>query len=354
MGFTWQMDCHSITGAPSCTRLALGGAREWKRRLIGELRKRNTMATAGGIEGGTRWTSKTHRKKPHSAPRPAPSWKPTRNAASPARWKAIAAARMRPARWSAPSEFQRRKAEAGFVGIHWPKEWGGRGGTQIQNVIYNQEEAQFDVLTGILRHRHQPGPADDLRLRHAGAARTLRQADDARRDSLVPVVLRAVAAAPTSRRCARAPRRHGDEWVINGQKIWNSGAHYSDFGILVARSDPERAEARRADVLHSGHEDAGRGGAADPPALRFVALQRSVLHQRAHSRCDARRPGGRRLARRADHADERAARHARFARAGLRRTVPPGAVSSNWRTGWRSTTPRCRRSWRNSMSARRG
>src|SRR3984957_10282039 len=45
--------------------------------------------------------------------------------------------------------FQHRKAEAGFVGIHWPKEWGGRGGTQIQNVIYNQEEAQFDVLSSI-------------------------------------------------------------------------------------------------------------------------------------------------------------------------------------------------------------
>ncbi len=45
--------------------------------------------------------------------------------------------------------FQRRKAEAGFVGIHWPKDWGGRGGTQIQNVIYNQEEARFDVLNSI-------------------------------------------------------------------------------------------------------------------------------------------------------------------------------------------------------------
>ena len=32
--------------------------------------------------------------------------------------------------------------------------------------------------------------------------------------------------------------RDGDGWVVNGQKIWNSGAHYSDFGILVARSDP--------------------------------------------------------------------------------------------------------------------
>ena len=33
--------------------------------------------------------------------------------------------------------------------------------------------------------------------------------------------------------------RDGDEWVINGQKIWNSGAHYSDFGILVARTNSD-------------------------------------------------------------------------------------------------------------------
>jgi len=31
--------------------------------------------------------------------------------------------------------------------------------------------------------------------------------------------------------------RDGDGWVINGQKIWTSGAHYCDFGVLVARSD---------------------------------------------------------------------------------------------------------------------
>ncbi|MDB5399805.1 MAG: acyl-CoA dehydrogenase, partial [Rhodopila sp.] len=46
-------------------------------------------------------------------------------------------------------DFQRRKYDAGFVGIHWPVEWGGRGGTPIQHVIYNQEEAKYDVLTGI-------------------------------------------------------------------------------------------------------------------------------------------------------------------------------------------------------------
>jgi alkylation response protein AidB-like acyl-CoA dehydrogenase len=46
-------------------------------------------------------------------------------------------------------DFQQRKYAAGFVGIHWPREWGGQGGTQIQNVIYNQEEAKYDVLTGL-------------------------------------------------------------------------------------------------------------------------------------------------------------------------------------------------------------
>ena len=32
--------------------------------------------------------------------------------------------------------------------------------------------------------------------------------------------------------------RDGDDWIINGQKIWTSGAHYSDYGILVVRTDP--------------------------------------------------------------------------------------------------------------------
>ena len=71
---------------------------------------------------------------------------------------------------------------------------------------------------------------------------TFRQEDDARRRCLVPVVLASPAADPTSRRCARGPKSDGDEWVVNGQKIWNSGAHYSDFGILVARTDPDVAK----------------------------------------------------------------------------------------------------------------
>jgi alkylation response protein AidB-like acyl-CoA dehydrogenase len=38
--------------------------------------------------------------------------------------------------------------------------------------------------------------------------------------------------------------KNGNDWVINGQKIWTSGAHYSDFGILITRTDPDVAKHR--------------------------------------------------------------------------------------------------------------
>ena len=134
--------------------------------------------------------------------------------------------------------FQRKKAEAGFVGIHWPKEWGGgRGGTQIQNVIYNQEEAQFDVLSGIF------GIGIQLAMPTICVCGTPEQ-----RERFVAPTMRAdivwcqLFSEPSGGSDLASLRtraeRDGDEWVINGQKIWNSGAHYSDFGILVARSDP--------------------------------------------------------------------------------------------------------------------
>src|SRR3954469_11742216 len=46
-------------------------------------------------------------------------------------------------------EWQRKKYEAGFAGITWPEKWGGRGGGPIQQVIYNQEEANYVVPRGV-------------------------------------------------------------------------------------------------------------------------------------------------------------------------------------------------------------
>ena len=53
------------------------------------------------------------------------------------------------------------------------------------------------------------------------------------------------AAAPTSPGCAPARRSDGDDWVVNGQKIWTSGAHYCDCGMLVTRTRlPTRPSTR--------------------------------------------------------------------------------------------------------------
>src|SRR5690242_5230426 len=46
--------------------------------------------------------------------------------------------------------WQAKKAAAGYAGITWPKDWRGRGGTAIEQVIYNQEEAHYAVPRGFV------------------------------------------------------------------------------------------------------------------------------------------------------------------------------------------------------------
>ena len=52
-------------------------------------------------------------------------------------------------------------------------------------------------------------------------------------------------AVRTSPRSGHVRSADGDDWIINGQKIWTSGAHFSDFGVLVTRSDFDAPQARR-------------------------------------------------------------------------------------------------------------
>src|SRR5258708_459693 len=104
--------------------------------------------------------------------------------------------------------WQAKKTDAGFAGITWQKRFGGRELSPIFQVIYNQEEADFNV-----------NPA-----RRGEEVWCQLSSDPAGGSDLAALRTRA--------------ERDGDDWIINGQKIWTSGAHLSDFGIIVVRTDP--------------------------------------------------------------------------------------------------------------------
>ncbi len=134
---------------------------------------------------------------------------------------------------------ERVLAEEGLVGVTWPREYGGRGGTLVQQAIVAQELARARVPT-LINHIGigMCGPtviahgSDDQRSRYL--ARLLRADDVWCQLFSEPASGSDLAALRTS------AVRDGEDWVVNGQKVWTTLAHVSDFGILLTRTDPER------------------------------------------------------------------------------------------------------------------
>jgi alkylation response protein AidB-like acyl-CoA dehydrogenase len=132
--------------------------------------------------------------------------------------------------------WQAKKADAGYAGITWPKEWGGRGGTAIQQVIYDQEEGKYAVPRGLFDIGL--GMCIPTLCTWGTQAHRDRYARKALRGEEVWCQLFSEPAAGSDLAGLRTRAdRDGDNWVVNGQKIWTSGAHYCDFGVLVARSN---------------------------------------------------------------------------------------------------------------------
>ena len=125
-----------------------------------------------------------------------------------------------------------------WAGITWPADYGGRGGTPIQSVIFAQETARFGVAVNSFA----------VGIGMAGPT-ILRHGTDGQKRRFLPPMLRAdevwcqLFSEPDagSDLAAIATRavRDGDEWIVNGQKVWTSGALESDWGILLARTDPD-------------------------------------------------------------------------------------------------------------------
>jgi alkylation response protein AidB-like acyl-CoA dehydrogenase len=134
-------------------------------------------------------------------------------------------------------DFQRRKAEAGFAAITWSRAYGGRAGTPMEQVIYSQEEAAFFVPRGYFEIGL--GMCIPTLLAYGTEAQKQRYAPRAITGEEIWCQLFSEPAAGSDLAGLRTRAvRDGEEWVVNGQKIWTSGAHVADYGILVTRSDP--------------------------------------------------------------------------------------------------------------------
>ena len=132
--------------------------------------------------------------------------------------------------------WQARKADAGYAGITWSRDWGGQGGTAIQQVIYDQEEAKYTVPRGIFEIGL--GMCIPTVCTWGTQAHRDRYVKKALRGEEIWCQLFSEPAGGSDLAALRTrAERDGDDWIINGQKIWTSGAHFCDYGVIVTRSD---------------------------------------------------------------------------------------------------------------------
>ncbi|MDF2900929.1 MAG: dehydrogenase family protein [Phenylobacterium sp.] len=142
---------------------------------------------------------------------------------------------------AASKAWQAKKAAAGYACITWPKEWGGQGGTPVQSVIFGQEEAKhpippnpFQIGLGMCVPTVMTFADDETKKRFGGPA--IRGEEIWSQLFSEPSGGSDVAAART--KAVRAPDGSGD-WLISGQKVWTTGAQFSDYGIVIVRTNPD-------------------------------------------------------------------------------------------------------------------
>ena len=134
--------------------------------------------------------------------------------------------------------WQKRKFDAGWACIRWPKEYGGRGGSAIEQVIFGQEEGKLAELSGVFSIGQ--GMAGPTLMAWASEEQKRRYLPPLASGEEIWCQLFSEPAGGSDLAALRTrAERDGDDWVINGQKIWTSGAHYSEYGIIVTRSDPQ-------------------------------------------------------------------------------------------------------------------
>ena len=138
---------------------------------------------------------------------------------------------------AASKAWQKKKAQAGWACLHWPEDCGGRGASPIERVIWQQEEGAYAKLASIfLIGQGMIAPTLMAYAQEPHKRRYLPPLASGE-EIWCQLFSEPVAGSDLAGLRTRA-ELVGDEWVINGQKIWTSGAHYADYGMILTRTDP--------------------------------------------------------------------------------------------------------------------
>jgi alkylation response protein AidB-like acyl-CoA dehydrogenase len=138
---------------------------------------------------------------------------------------------------AAQKAFQARLYDAGFVGITWPKEYGGQGLTGAEQAAFGEEARDYALPIGIFFIGiGMPGPTILECGSEEQKKRYLRPM--LRGEEIWCQLFSEPGAGSDVASLQSTAIRDGDTWVLNGQKVWTSGAQFSDYGAVLARTDP--------------------------------------------------------------------------------------------------------------------
>ena len=141
----------------------------------------------------------------------------------------------------AAKDWQKKKYDAGWAMLHWPKEYGGIAASAIERIIWSEEESKFDVPRGIFEIGL--GMCGPVMMEYASEEQKARYLPPMAEGREIWCQLFSEPSAGSDVAGLRSKAvQDGDNWIINGQKVWTSGAHFSDYGILVVRHDPSLAK----------------------------------------------------------------------------------------------------------------
>lgn len=132
--------------------------------------------------------------------------------------------------------WQKKKAQAGYAQITWPKAYGCREGHPIQQIIFDMEEMRYDVPLAFFKIGL--GMCIPTMLAYATPEQKHRYVAPAVAGDEVWCQMFSEPSAGSDLAALRLRAKpDGGEWVLNGQKIWISGAQYSDYGIVLTKTN---------------------------------------------------------------------------------------------------------------------